>query len=429
MKTNLIKQLLAKAGKWIVSGVTRNTGLKLLAIALALMLWSYVISSDSDITRTKTHAGLQGYVSGQSSLDTYNLALASDPTEALTNITVEVEVPLSSYSYSTGENVKVQLDLSSVRTAGTQEVPLKATTAYGTVKRIYPSSVTMTFEPRDSRSVPINVQMQGTEDGYWYNCARVNPSVITVYGATSVVQRIATAVVYPDVSERYSSFNTSARIELKDSDGNVIPSSLLSYSSSSASLYIDIYPTKEIDISVNPDDVLIGEVAEGYRIESITIQPGTVTVAADPELLSILDTLIIEPIDIDSPSQSFTRRASIIGLSDLKYISSEQVYVNVQIVEETVGKWYEDIHITFIGRSEGLDVMAEQITVNVRVTGPRSEIEQLDPENISIIVDVTGLGEGEYLLTPVPDSDADTTLTYQIDPVAIKVILQSTDTE
>lgn len=429
MKTNNIKKLLIQAGKTVWNVATRNIGLKVLAVVLALMLWSYVISSNTSITRVKTHYGLQGYVSGQNTLESYNLAMAMDPTDALSNITVEVEVPLASYSYSTSENVKVQLDLSSVRTAGTQEVPLKATTSYGTVKRIYPSSISMNFEARDSRSIPVNVQIIGTEEGYWYNCNRVNPSQITIYGATSIVQNITSAVVMPDVSGQYTGYSTSNRLELRDRDGNTVPSSLISRASSSASLGIEIYPAKDIAISHNIDDVITGEIAEGYIVESITIQPSSVTVAADPELLSVIDTMVIEPIEIDSVSQSFTRRASIAGLSDLKYISSEQVYVNVQIVEENVSKWYEDIHVTFIGKDPGLDITSGLIQASVRVTGPRSDLENLDPEDLNVVVDLTGLGAGEHLLTPIMDDTADPAFIYQIDPVAVKITLQESATE
>ena len=318
MKTDRVKEMLTRAGKALWAIITENFGLKILAVLLALMLWSYVISSNSSITRVKTHTGLQGYVSGQSALDAYNLSIASDPTEALSGITVEVEVPLASYSYSTSENVIVQLDLSSVRTAGTQEVPLKATTTYGTIKRIYPSSVTMVIEPRDSRSIPINVDLSGAEEGSWYNCARVNPSQVTVYGATSIVQDISSIVVTPDLTDRTTSFSTSYSLEFRDKEGNLLPPTLLSRSSSSASLTIEVYPTKDISISLDVDDVLDGEIADGYTIESITIQPGTITVAADQELLDSLDTLIIDPIEIDSPSQSFTRRATISGLTDFR---------------------------------------------------------------------------------------------------------------
>ncbi len=429
MKPNIYKERLLQVGNALLKVATRNVGLKILSVIFALMLWSYVISSNASITRLKTHSGLQGYVSGQITLDAYNLAMISDPTDALSNITVEVEVPLAYYSSSTSENVQVSLDLSSVRTAGTQEVPLKATTAYGTIKRIYPASVTMTFEPLDSRSIPVNLQLIGTEDGYWYNCARLNPSQITISGATSIVQGISSVVVKADVSRQFTSYNTSCTIELRDSAGNVIPTSLLNRSSSSVSLTMEVYPTKEIEVSADPADVLVGEVAEGYVVESITIQPGALTVAADQDLLEDLDLLIVDPIDVEGAKQSFTRRATISGLSNIRYISSEQVYVNVHIVEETVSRMYDTVKINYVGLDDGLTVVNKRESVAIYATGPRSNIENLDADSIIITVDLSGLGEGTHEIAVVPDPSTNTDIEFRPDVETITVELERIVTE
>ena len=186
---------------WAV--MSRHVVLKLLSVIFAVILWSYVISNNTSITRVKVIGGLTGYVTGQSSLEVYDLALLTDPTQALSDIDVQVQVPQASYSLANSANVQVPLDLSSVRTAGVQEVPLKATTSYGKVVGIRPSSLPLTFEPLDSRSVPVNVEMTGTDDKhYWYNCSRINPQQITVSGATSLVQSIASAVVQVDLNDR-----------------------------------------------------------------------------------------------------------------------------------------------------------------------------------------------------------------------------------
>lgn len=424
-----MKNRLKALGRAIWKVVSRNVALKVLSALFALMLWSYVISSNTSITRTKSFTGLQGYVSGQVSLEVYDLAMVSDPTGVLSNIAVEIEVPQASYSLATNENVQVTLDVSSVRTAGTQEVPLKATTAYGKVTRIYPSSISMTFEALDSRSIPVNVEMDGQEDGYWYNCARVNPSQITISGATSLVQDISSVAVRADMTGRRSSFNTSCAIDLLDSEGNVIPSSLLNRSASSVSISMEIYPTRELEVSTATDDILLGQVADGYIVEAITVQPRTITVAADEELLESLDKLVIDPIEIDSPSQSFTRRASISGLADFKYISSEQVYVNVQIAEETISDWIEDVEITFIGLSDGLVITEGRGSVAVHVTGPRSSIEALSAESLTVTVDLSSLEAGNYELPVNVETENHPAVIFEVDPTSVLVTLENASAE
>ena len=116
----------AAAGKRFWAVLSRRFWMKFLSLVLAVLLWNYVISSNNSITRTKTISGVSGYVTGQSTLNTYGLALLSDPTEALGNVTVRLDVAQSLYSQVSADNVQVMLDLSSVRTAGTQAVRLKA---------------------------------------------------------------------------------------------------------------------------------------------------------------------------------------------------------------------------------------------------------------------------------------------------------------
>ena len=63
----------------------------------------------------------------------------------MSSISVTVDAPQAYYARLSGENVQVSLDLSSVRTAGTQEVPLRANSSYGRVTDIAPESLTLTF--------------------------------------------------------------------------------------------------------------------------------------------------------------------------------------------------------------------------------------------------------------------------------------------
>lgn len=232
---NKLKAFITKIGKnRVIASIVRvfkmlwtilshNLGLKVLSLIMAVLLWNYVVSSNTSITRTKTLSGLTGYISGQTSLSTYGLAMLENPTEKLSNISVQIEVPQAEYAYPSSDNVQVTLDLTSVRAAGTREVPLKASTSYGRVVRIIPDTVTLTFEPLDSRQIPINAQIGGTQqENYWYNVVRCNPSTLTVSGASSVVQSIARANVVVDVSNADSSYIAPVKYVLLDENGEEI---------------------------------------------------------------------------------------------------------------------------------------------------------------------------------------------------------------
>lgn len=393
-----------RAWKWITqlaerfwAILSRRFWMKLLSLLLAILLWNYVVSADTSLTRTKNIAGVSGYISGQSTLTTYGLALLNDPTELLEDITVRVEVAQSHYSQANAESVQVTADLSSVRRSGTQEVPLKATCSYGRVTRILPETISLTFETLDSRLIPVNVELTGEQnEDSWYNISRTNPSAITVSGATSVVRSISQARVYSDVTGANASYLRAEPYVLLDAEGNEISQNQLTRSASSITVVTDVYPTRNIPISTAVEDVVSGRVAEGYAISEITVQPEYITVAAEQSLLDGISELLVEPISVEGLSQSFSARAKVSKLTDFKNVSTEQVYVNVTITEEEVSEWIDNTVLTFVGKADNLQLEWQNSDIQVYVTGPRSVVEALREDGIPITVNLTDLAEGEY---------------------------------
>ena len=417
-------QRLARVFSSIWGVLSRNVGLKLLSLVLAVLLWNYVITTNTSITRTKTLTGLTGYVTGQTTLNANRLALLEDPTEDLSSITVVVDAPQAYYSRLSGENVQVSLDLSSVRTAGTQEVQLRAVSSYGRVTEISPETLTLTFEALDSRSVPVNSLLSGDmQEDYWYNITRMNPSYLTVSGAASVVRNIGSAIVDMDITGHDSGFTQAQPFTLLDTAGEAINAEMLNLSSSSVSVSVDIYPTKDLPVSTDLANVVTGQPAEGYVVQSVSVHPETITVAADEELLDGLTELMIEPVSVDGLSQSFTERASITPLSGVKNLSSEQVYVNVTISEASISGNIDDVSVLVTGKGEGLSV--EYNTMGVHVTGPRSDVEQLQKDGVFVSVDLTGLGAGTYEIVPVFDNERYPNVTFQ--PEAEKMTVTLTE--
>ena len=400
--------------------ISRNLWLKLLSLLLAILLWNYVIATNNSITRPKTLFGITGYVSGQSALNSNGLALLEDPETALSSISVTVEVPQTSYSRVSSDNVQVLLDLSNVRAAGTQEVRLRATTNYGRVTAISPASVTLTFEQLDSRSVPVNCQIVGDEtQDIWYNVARVNPSVISVSGAASKVRSIASANVAVNVADIASSTMLALPYVLLNGSGEEIGQGMLNRSTSSISVSLDAWPSREIPVANRPESVLTGQPAEGCQVRSVHIQPETVLVAGEADLLDGITELAVEPVSVEGMSQSFSARASISVLSDLRYVSNEQVYVNVVIGPAPVTRVLETAEVTFAGLAEGRTASCEGLRITA--TGEPDAVDALERDGLRLTVDVSGLSPGTYRLVPEPDAGSHPDVELTADEMTVTI--------
>lgn len=414
-----------KPVRWIIGSLSNNLGYKLLSLVLAILLWSYVISTNNSITRTKTLYNLTGYPNGQSTLADHRLALKDDPTKALSGISVTVEAPQADYSKVSADNVLVTLDLSNVRTAGSQQVPLRATTSYGRVRSINPSTLTLAFETLDARNVSVNTEFIGTQSGLWYNVTRCNPATLTVSGASSVVQSITSAKVVVDVTGMESSTIKALPYVLLDAAGEEISQTMLNCSTSSVSVTLDIYPCRDIPVSTDAASVVSGQPAKGYVLQSLSIQPQTLQVAAERELLDSLTELRIEPVSIEGASQSFSAKAAVSQLSDFKNISSEQVYVSVNITEESLSAYIDDVKVQLTGKADGLVATYEPPTV--LATGPRSDVEDLMDTGVTVNVDLTGLEAGTYLLEPTVDAKMYPDMTFQCDTASVTLTDTGTD--
>ena len=379
---------------------SNNLLLKLVSLLSALIIWTYIVDSTPSLTRTKYVEGLSVSVSGASSLNSQGLALATDVyTDYINKISAEVEVSQNQFSKVASSNVGIILDLSNVRSAGVHELSLSAVSVYGEVTHIYPETISVQIDNYDSREVPIDAVLTGIQkDGLWYSIDHdsMNPQQITISGPASLVHKAANVTSHIDITNQTSSFRRASLLTILDSEGQALNTRLLSRSSSTCSASVDIYPTKELGIFVDTSEL---NVREGYTIESISFQPSTITVAADQTLLDELESLPIElPENMPESEKTFTKRLALSRLSELKYVSTRQVYMTVSIAEEKDTNAINNIPLHGISLSDGYSASISPNAFSVQVTGARSQIASLTANDIYAYVDLTGLTAGTYEL-------------------------------
>ena len=382
----------------LLHAVSQNLGWKICSLIAAILLWSYIVSSDPTITRDKTLTGVRITTSGLTVLQSRDLALLTD-LDALQDVRVRVEVPQANYSNVSSDTVHVELDLSQIRQTGRQEVELTGVSNYGTVVQITPSRLEVVVETLDQRNVPINVELKGTKaaNQYWYNVSRVNPSSLTVSGPSSIVQNISSARVTLDMTGATSSYNWTVAPQLVDVSGNTITQQL-SKSSSSVSVGVNIYPVKQLDVVTDIETVTSGTILEGYKVVRVEVEPDVITVAADQELLNELESITFNPINVTGRSQSFSATGTIAKLNNIQHYSSEQVRVTLYIEEQLNTQTYKNVPLSVVGRDVDHKVTLSQENISVTVTGLHSIFDSLMRSNIIARVNVEGLAPGKYSL-------------------------------
>ena len=425
MNTKNLVGLLKKTARRVWGAISHNLAWKILSIILAIMLWSYIVSSDSSITQVKTLANVDVTTTGLTVLQSRDLALLTDVSQ-FDDIHVRVEASQASYSRLTNDTVHVEVDLSQVTSAGVQEIELIGVTTYGKVIQIIPSSVQVVIESLSSRYVPVNVELTGdVSSEYWYNISRVNPTQVTVSGPSSIVRTINSARAAIDVTEMVSSQTRSIPLTMLGDQGAEISATLARPSITEAMINIEVYPCEQLSVDASVNTATSGTLPDGFQITGIDVQPEVVTVAAEQSLLDELDALSFVPIDVSERTNSFSTVAALNTLKDIKYISSEQVTVTVYIEEIETTVTAPELPLRVHGSGSGQVVTTSQEEITARITGLYTVVTGLSTGSIQAYVDVTGLEDGEYELPVTVVCDGHPELTIESDPATVMVTVSN----
>ena len=162
---------------------------------------------------------------------------------------------------------------------------------------------------------------------------------------------------------------------------------------------------------------LEGKPAEGYEVYETNPSPNTVSVRGPASLVDALKKAPTETVSIEGKKESFTVLGVAIDIPDQKIdVLDALVDVAVEIGEKRIEKTFSGLPV----RSDtGASVRPPSVTVTV--AGPASLLEQLRPEDVKVIVDVTNGRAGAPRLA-FPSSTRDRVKLVSIKPSEFSII-------
>lgn len=318
---------------------------KLLCLVLAIFLWGLAVSQNTTLTREKVIRDVRISTLNAATLQRNGLIVVSG-LEDLENVTIKAEVPLENYSKASASNYNVRIDLSSITAPGAQTVPLTAvaSTSYGTVTDISRPSVDVVVENYLTRStIPVRVNKIGnTPEGYYANKTIAEIESVTVAGPASIVSQIVRCEVQytvPEVIEHADTYPTASPFWFVDISGNILDDSLLTvtrdgWGIDSIVVQQTFYP--QVELAISDIGLLTGSVPEGYEVKSVQYSPNVITVA-DMDISAHTDDFLYlkNSVDLTDKTGSFTQIVPISRPSGIVYVSTDVVYVTVEIAPVT----------------------------------------------------------------------------------------------
>lgn len=428
------KQALGKLGH----SLGHNWGWKISSLLLAVALWAGLISQDPTLTREKTFYKVEITVTGADTLRRNGLIVVGGLSDELPEVRMKVDVPQKEYDNVTASTYIPRLDLSRIRATGVQEVRITgtSTSAYGTIKEFSPSTVEVEVEEYINRyRIPVNVEIQGDyPEGVYSDPPTVDPPTVAVSGPKSLVDQVARAVAIFDptvLSAQTDYVSTSVPFRLVGRDGKAIESDLIQVTSESVILdnvivEQKLYPTRTVELS--PTGLTSGEPAAGYKLDSITVTPRSLTIAAlDEDILKELDLAYLEgAVSLDGRSESFTESVRIRKPSEVKSMSCDSVTVAVEISPIYTEKTFENVKISAIGQDASVNATLGTNRASIMVEGPQLWLGSLKSAAITLYVDLSGLTTPGVYTLPVRASiegAGDESYTFVSTPSSVQVTL------
>lgn len=374
--------------RWIAS----NTPLMVLALILAALAWVAAVEEE-DPTLEERYP--QGIPVTPSELPDGMLIVG----EFDERVQVTVRTPRSVWSSLKLDDFTVAVDLTGLG-AGSHEVPIQVILDEhpSRVILVEPEYVTLELAVEAERTVPVRVQLEGEPTlGYLVRGLVVVPRQVMVSGPRPYVDQVVEAGARISVQDANTGIEQEFRLQIRDSEGQPVPYVSLTPEVVNVRIPIELSSYYRIlAVKVVPE----GQVAPGYRITDISVEPPSVTVFGIPDIIAALPGHIeTEAIDLEGAQADVVERPVLNAPPGVSIVIGEQPVVRVS-VEAIQSSLTVELVPELQGLGPGLTATVSPETVEFILSGPLPLLEALEDDDTRLILDLFRLPPGTHQVEP-----------------------------
>jgi len=370
-----------------------NLPLMILALILAILAWVVAVEEGDPTVEARYPQSIPVAPSGLPE----GMVIVGEFNE---RTQVTVRAPQSVHDALKIEDFAVTVDLAELD-AGVHQVPIQVALnkAPTRVMMVEPEYVTLEVEPKVEMIVPVRLQIVGEPAlGYLLRAPIVVSRQVTVTGPSTYVTQAVEAITEVSVQDTDTTIEGEFPLRLQDSEGQPIP--YVTWTPETTNVRIPIEPSgyyRALAIKV----MLEGQIAPGYRITDISVDPPTVTVFGTPNVVAALPGFIeTEPIDVEGAQADVIERPALSGPADVAVVLGQQpveVGVSIEPIESSL-----TVEITpeIQGLGPNLTTTVSPETVQVILSGPLPLLETLEPKDVRVVLDLFELPLGTHQIEP-----------------------------
>lgn len=380
-----------------------KTGSILLSVAVAFLLWYYVISVVSPGS-TETIYDIPVVFEGET-------VLTEDRGMMITSRAEEVTVDLklsgnrSDLAKVNKGNITLKVDLTKVYDPGEHELlytiafPGDVPNGALTTELKTPEAIKLTVEKRVRKPVEVRVNFTGSAAQNFMADTEnrvLDYPTVNVSGPSSVVELIDHAKIDVDLTGRVESVSENFRYTLCDADGKPVDVEMVTTDVGEIHLDMKIIRIKQIPLTM---DLNYGGGALEDTVE-VTIEPANITVSGSETILEDLEFIQLGALDLFLMEEDVEGTYTITVPEGITNISERtEAKVTVKFKNLLV-KEMEINQINMVGVPAGMEAELLNQVLKLRLRGPIEVMESLMPEHVVVTVDFTGKEIGSFTIKP-----------------------------
>ena len=284
---------------------------------------------------------------------------------------------------------------------------------------IEPKTIEVTIEEKATKEFPVNVDFINTDNmaaGYELGDHEVNPSTVTVTSSKSVIDQIGVVKVFVDVTDISDPINKrEVPVNVYDTQGNELkvklqPENVL------VSADVD-NPSKTVSVKVPTK----GELPEGYKLSSIAPETEEIEVFARSNILSELEEISTEEIDLNDIKKSGKIDTNLVLPDGASVVDGEKIEVSIAVEQTKIIKKVP-IKAENLSNEQAISFIdPAKAEMDITVVGDEADVDKLSLDDFSIAVDVDSLVPGEHTVPVLIEGPEDVEISGEFDEVTIEI--------
>ena len=396
----------------------KDIPLILLSIFLAFLIWVFATIS-SDPTE-------EGRFSQTVSIETVGLEDDMIITNGLPyTVSINLRAPNSVWRRISLERItgKAIIDVTGLE-PGVHQVPIDIQIGISPIQIVSfnPNTATVTIEKYEEREYSVEVDEKGDiPTAFRSETPVLSQDTVKITGTVSQLDTISKVSVELERNNDTETIEKTLTVNAWTEDGKQVKDLTIQPDKIKVTQEIKMRGGYRI-LSVKL--VTKGEIATGYRVDELSVDPVFVTVySADKELLNSLNSYIeTETVLLDEINTSTNRKIGLNIPEGITLVGESTVTVNVNISPIEGTTTVAQIPVSVIGLDEGLEASISPSDIDVYLIGPIVSLGEIVPEDINAVLELQDLGEGSYQIAPrIEIASSDTITVQSVMPATIEV--------